>query len=95
MTNYIKYTIIPIGPKDLYREITDQIKSDWYIVNASKYPDSAYGRGMELFDAFKMAEWCKENCTGRWSISERKHSIEPIFYFKTVRDRLAFILAWC
>jgi hypothetical protein len=49
---------------------------------------------LDPWKMIKMSKWCKDNCTGRWSIEEDNTGIKPVFYFKTVRDRIAFILAW-
>jgi hypothetical protein len=95
MRNLINFTNISIGPKDLYREMSPKIRLKWYTVNANKSPMTASDNIQELWATFTMIEWCMKNCTGRWSVEQQGHSVKPIFYFKTVRDRLAFILAWC
>jgi hypothetical protein len=94
MLEHIRYTNVLIGPKNLYRQMTPKIRSNWYIVNASKSP-AAHKNVQDLWSTFTMIEWCTANCTGRWSVEERDYSVKPTFYFKTVRDRLAFLLAWC
>jgi hypothetical protein len=86
MRDHIRYTDVSIGPKDLYRECTSIIKSKWFRIKMNTLLDP--------WKMIKMSKWCKDNCTGRWSIEEDNTGIKPVFYFKTVRDRLAFILAW-